>query len=529
MLAAICAFANLFYQDLHTNLEGTWAEQDLKGVSIGVLVKEIGGEVLYTKNPDTPVVPASLVKLATAIIVLEVLGPDYAPVTCAWREGDTVYLWGGGDPGVTVQDLLSLAEVLRVEPTDKVVFDDSLFGVFSRPSTWESSDLPYGYAAPIHSLTVNGGKVELWVEGTRAYLMPRNFGLRVIGHLQGGSLKITVEGRQRVWTVKVPGGAGSAEPKKVATLSLPDPALCAGRVFHPQARRGRVPSPPQEILFSSAPLGISQTIDKQGRVLVCLRRRTVAQLLKTMFEQSDNVYAETLFRLATLKMGGAQSWEDSVRVASEVLCSVGLKRGAFTLADGSGLSRKNRLTPRAVVHLLERGILSPYSHVFLDGLAEPGEGTMKERLLGIPVASKTGTLSGVSCLAGVIWGAVPALEGPGRWEMRGFTGLSSCSVFYGSGFCVFSYPVLLGIGNGLIGRSFNPSRPSDFSLPDTHCLQIPLLVGPKGLLFCIVMASTRVPAKRLREVQDAIVVQLYQHIRARNSLPDAREVLGAIP
>ncbi|MCL6624687.1 MAG: D-alanyl-D-alanine carboxypeptidase, partial [Fimbriimonadales bacterium] len=325
----------------------------------------------------------------------------------AWREGDTVYLWGGGDPGLSVQDLQVLAEVLPVHPTDKVVFDDSLFGQASRPPTWESRDFPYGYAAPIRSLTVEGGKAELWVEGARAYLAPRNFGLQVVTRVRKGSLEITVRDPSGGWSAGVAEVSLSPEPKKVATLSLPDPALSAGMVLHRRAKRGVASDPPGEFLFLPAPPGISLSVDKRGRTVVGLRRRSVSQLLKTMLEESDNVYAETLLRLTALKVGGAKSWEEALREFSRYLRSVGVPQRAFVLADGSGLSRSNRLSPRAVVTLLERGITREYSEALVEGLAVPGEGTLKERLMGIPAACKTGTLSGVSCLAGILWQAPP--------------------------------------------------------------------------------------------------------------------------
>ncbi len=490
MFSAVCAVAWLSSQDLRADLDALWQERDLKGATVGVLVKEVGGEVLYSKNPDRLLVPASLMKLATALFVLEALGPDYAPGTYAWREGETVYLWGGGDPGLSVQDLQVLAEVLPVQPTDKVVFDDSLFGPASRPPTWESRDFPYGYAAPIHSLTVEGGKVELWVEGTRAYLAPRNFGLQVETRIQKGSLEITVRDPSGGWSAGVAGVAPSPDPKKVATLSLPDPALSAGRVLHPKAKRGLAPDPPWEFLFLPAPPNISLSVDKRGRAVVGLRRRTVPQLLKTMLEQSDNVYAETLLRLTALKVGGARTWEDTLKVFSQFLRLAGVREGAFVLADGSGLSRTNRLSPRAVVTLLERGITREYSEVLVEGLAVPGEGTLKERLMGIPVACKTGTLSGVSCLAGILWQAPPRFfEAKKEPPLRVPGGASPLAP--------------------LPTPPYPPSSGSDSWLTPAFRVQ-----GMRGLTFCIIIQAPQVPARRLREVQDALVTRLYQFLQA---------------
>ncbi len=489
MFSVVCAVAGLLSQDLRADLDALWQAQDLKGATVGVLVKEIGGEVLYSKNPDDSLVPASLVKLATALFALESLGPDYAPLTCAWREGSTVYLWGGGDPGLSVQDLLSFREVLQVQPGDRVIFDDSLFGKASRPSTWEPADFPYGYAAPIRSLTVNEGKVELWVEGNRAYLLPLNFGLEVKTRLRGGLLEVTVPYPDGKGSAKFTGLAPSPEPRKVATLSLPDPALSAGRVFHPKAQRGLAPGPPLGFLFLQAPPAFSLIVDEKGRAVVGLRRRTVAHLLKRMLEESDNVYAEMLLRLSAFKVGGATSWEEAMHTASQFLRSVGLREGSFSLVDGSGLSRRNRLSPRAVVTILERGLSGEYSPVFLEGLAEPGEGTLRERLFGFPVACKTGTLSGVSCLAGVVWRPsyppVKAMDEP-SWSPQ--------------------EP----IWDALSPFSERAKRRDGLS-------PLPLAShqGTKGLLFCIMIMRPGGSGKGFREVQDAMVARLSQFLQAR--------------
>src|SRR3954454_21441786 len=124
---------------------------------------------------------------------------------------------------------------------------------------------------------------------------------------------------------------------------------------------------------------------------------------------SDNFYAETLLKALGARAGTGGSTASGVAVLREHLASFGVHP---RVADGSGLARANRTTPRQVVRLLDRMDGQELASTFKASLAVPARtGTLRRRMRGTPAAgrckAKTGTLNAVSALAGYC----PSLDG----------------------------------------------------------------------------------------------------------------------
>lgn len=375
----------LLQAPLAADIAAVLQDPDVDVGRASVYVKALGGEAVYALSPDTPLIPASTMKIVTAAYAFHVLGPDYSPTTLAWRDGDAVFLAGGGDPGLQIEELEALAAAVGVTPADKVYFDDQFLGPERYAPTWPQGDIRMGYGQPISALTVNGGRAEVWVEGDRAYFKPRNFGLTIVPRLSRGGGGVRVDHDSRAWAVGVTGGAKSG-PIRVDTVVLPDPGLCAARVFAPQAQRAPnlVPPPPG------------------GPPISLVRARTIETLCAKMLTDSNNTYAETILRVTGKLATGSGAWSDAAQGAEAFLRSRELAPGTFRVADGSGLSRANRISARSLASLLEQTLLSDNGAKFLRCLASPGLGTLRSRLAGCRVWAKTGTLTGASSLAGMV-------------------------------------------------------------------------------------------------------------------------------
>ncbi len=120
---------------------------------------------------------------------------------------------------------------------------------------------------------------------------------------------------------------------------------------------------------------------------------------------SENLHAEMALRLVGRLSGNAPSFEGGAAALKQFLLQAGLKEDEFVLLDGSGLSRRDLVTPAAVVQLLIYASHQPWGEAYEESLPLSGvDGSLSERFLKSPagglVHAKTGTLSHVNALSG---------------------------------------------------------------------------------------------------------------------------------
>jgi D-alanyl-D-alanine carboxypeptidase/D-alanyl-D-alanine-endopeptidase (penicillin-binding protein 4) len=169
-------------------------------------------------------------------------------------------------------------------------------------------------------------------------------------------------------------------------------------------------------------LGAPKAVVVRGRAapgaieLASVQSPTVRELVEAMLTHSDNDLAEALARQIALAKGQPASFEGAAAalraVLPGVLSQVGAPAAGVQLADGSGLSRLDRVQPAALTRVLAAvaGADRPQLFPVLSGLPVAGfDGTLERRYRkgpGLPAAgvvrAKTGTLNGVSALAGLV-------------------------------------------------------------------------------------------------------------------------------
>lgn len=141
--------------------------------------------------------------------------------------------------------------------------------------------------------------------------------------------------------------------------------------------------------------------------LLCSRSHTIDQILQRMMKVSDNFYAEAMFyQLAATGGRRPAKAKDAAYVIKQLFQKVGNGKNPYRIADGSGLSLYNYVTPELEMRLLRYAYhhKTIYQHL-LPSLPIAGrDGTLKTRMKGAfaeeNVKAKTGTVTGVSALAG---------------------------------------------------------------------------------------------------------------------------------
>ena len=136
----------------------------------------------------------------------------------------------------------------------------------------------------------------------------------------------------------------------------------------------------------------------------------LADIVSDTNHDSDNFFAETLLRTIGKVKSGSCTYDKAISAAESLLASMGLRvKDACQIFDGSGLSRKNYVSPDFFVRFLRAMTRSDVYADYLRSLPVPGhEGTLKARLQKAPVElkdrihMKSGSMNGVVCFSGYI-------------------------------------------------------------------------------------------------------------------------------
>jgi D-alanyl-D-alanine carboxypeptidase/D-alanyl-D-alanine-endopeptidase (penicillin-binding protein 4) len=347
-------------------IQSLLADGRLGGQVTASVVDATSGEPIYELNGGRLSVPASTAKLATAAAVLHARGPAYRLATRV-VEGSSpgeVVIVGGGDPTLAVGATASYPGAARLDelaeqvkqalggtvPT-RVVVDSSLFVGPTFGPSWFAQDARDGFIANITALMTDGAR---------------------------------------------------RDPKRIRPPAsrYPRPDLAAGQLFARQL--GLTAS---AVTFGTAPSGARQL----GEVL----SPPVSRLVEMMISESDNIVAEALARQVALVRGEAASFVGGVVATRDVLVELGIPIDGYGLVDGSGMSHNNRVSAQFLTAILAHAVSpdQPQLRSIVSGLPVAAySGTLAERYRtassggaakGV-VRAKTGTLTGVNSLAGIV-------------------------------------------------------------------------------------------------------------------------------
>ncbi len=355
------------------------ADPALKGASISALAVDSTGRVIFDRDSERRMVPASNQKLISSLFALNKLGFSYTPMTLFWREGDTIIINAPGDPTLKWSQLQEVATKLG---RAKYVYVQQAYnpGIHGE---WEVGDLPNRYAAPVSAFTFDRGSFEVWAENGKIRPMPKEYGLS-IGY---GSPKGAAKASYNYWTGKLTlSGKLPTVPTMIEAFALRDPSAVASK------------------LFGDIAIGYA-VIPKRNPDAAIIGPRLI-ETVEDCLVRSDNLYAESLLLMGAAPNRNKQVenvYSDATQQAERFLFdTVGWKEPLANVVDGSGLARQNLVTARGLTSLLQWSKTQPWWMMYNDALASPGRGTLEGRLAGSSFRGKTGTLTGVVSLSGFI-------------------------------------------------------------------------------------------------------------------------------
>lgn len=286
------------------------------------------GKQLYGRGATAAMTPASTIKIATTTAALSALGPDHRIATTAALSPDsrTLTLVGGGDPTLSKRALRSMAaeaaDALREDETDdqssvRLTYDASRY---TGPVLHPIS--PNDNIAPVTALMVDEGRLD----GTDRGHAPRS----------------------------------------------EDPAGDAARAFAAELKKAgvKVAGAPREARPAA-----------EARTVATHHSARLSALVERTLTNSDNDIAEALARQTAIAKGESADFAGARRAVTNELRKLEVPVAGAHLADGSGLDRKDRVTPALLTALLARA-------------ADPDRPGLRPVLTGLPIAGFSGTLGG---------------------------------------------------------------------------------------------------------------------------------------
>ncbi len=345
LLAVALAITALFPTPAHASctVDKQLTSKNIKQLHVEVL-DAVSGKTLFSKAEQQPARTASVMKVLTAAVALDVLGPDYRITTSVMvspSEPGKLYLVGAGDvtlsrmPGnITsyyakapkldslTRQIASWAKASSVS-ISAVSVDSSLFGGDKEwHPTWSKLGLSSGYMAPVSALQIDAAR-------------------------------ITSTRNPNSWLAK-----------RTST-----PVKQAGELFVASLNKMGI---------ATGLVATSAKAPTDSVVIASVQSRPVSELVANMLRVSDNSIAEALGRVASIKYGLDGSMASLTPLYKNVLKARGIDTSKILITDASGLSRLNQV-PAAVVNDL---LL----------LVKQGVGEYESLEAGLPVSGERGSL-----------------------------------------------------------------------------------------------------------------------------------------
>ncbi|MEA5553362.1 D-alanyl-D-alanine carboxypeptidase/D-alanyl-D-alanine-endopeptidase [Anabaena cylindrica UHCC 0172] len=384
----------------------------------GILVKPlVSTKTIYSLDSNKYFIPASNAKLFTTAAALQKLGKDFRIRTSIYQDGDGVLrVVGRGDPSLKNTQLTILAKQLYqkgIREVKQLIADDSYFqGEIVHPS-WQWEDVQAYYGAPVNSLIVNENASVLtlspqnigqplkinWAEPIESYWWKVENNSVTTQEDELGYVEVTRDLKGQILRIK----------GQLAVNSKPD--ITALAVFNPIEnflRHFHLSLATQGITVKQT--SFSRNSSKNEQEIAAIESPLLSELLVETNINSNNLYAEALLRTLANKQPlpkNKTTADVGLQVLKTTLTELGVDPESYIIVDGSGLSRKNLISPAALVQLLQSMNQSSQAKVFRDSLPVAGmSGTLKNRFQNTSaegiVQAKTGTMTGVVSLSGYV-------------------------------------------------------------------------------------------------------------------------------
>ncbi len=420
-------------KDLQYQLRSILNSPHLKNASVSLrVVTADSKQVLFDHKSNIPLKVASNMKLLTTSAALIYLGKEFEYNTCVYITGrisssgvlfGNIIIKGSGDPNISGRlynnnitavpemwaDAIEKAGIKAV--SGDIVADDTIFDRNYINPTWPKNQLSKWYCAQVNGLSFNDNCVDITIlpgsgpgDLVKTVVDPQTDYIKIINTCKttGNKKKhfYSLFRKENTNVIYLKGLFWNGSKSRKEWVTVENSALFLATCF-------------KEILEKRdiAVKGECRLTDEQDNISIEHAQNTtcttnsISETITITNSRSQNFYAEQLLKTIGATVNKRGTFQSGLNVIKGLINKLGHKRAEYEIADGSGLSKENRLTTGIITDLL----CFMYNHecreIFLNSLAVSGKvGTLKKRLREAPyrsrIKAKTGYILGASSLSG---------------------------------------------------------------------------------------------------------------------------------
>jgi D-alanyl-D-alanine carboxypeptidase/D-alanyl-D-alanine-endopeptidase (penicillin-binding protein 4) len=398
-----------------------------------IVADQTTGKAITEFNSSKSLIPASVMKLVTTAVALEILGPDYTFKTRIGYTGSInrrsgkltgdIIIQGGGDPCLGskyfpqyydgfINKWIDEIKKLGIKKIDgRIITDDSYFDFQPIPGKWLWEDAGNYYGAGVYGLSVFDNTYEIHFNTASdtlhpaiQYIVPAEIKTQLSNRLtaSGTTDKGYVYSAPYSNTGWLEGSIPAGKADFVLKASISDPPLLLATIITSGIEK-------EGINVSGEPTTVRLELNSISSEIFPVTETSsppLSSIIEVLNHESVNLYAETLVKEMGKKLKNSGTTNAGVEVIKEFLEKSGINPAGMFIDDGSGLSTLNAINAREHANLLiYMKNKSMYSGLYYNSLPEAGvEGTLKyyfrDPVFASNLRAKSGSMTRVRSYAG---------------------------------------------------------------------------------------------------------------------------------
>jgi D-alanyl-D-alanine carboxypeptidase/D-alanyl-D-alanine-endopeptidase (penicillin-binding protein 4) len=418
-----CVFAcPVALASISSRVKSIVSRKNLKNVDFGIVIADASdGGVYFEKNPHTPRIPASNMKVVTSAAALKILGADYQFKTAIALHGDTLVIIGGGDPlfGDSINDekngrkenwifadIIKTLKARGLRSVSGIVVDSTFFDNCRVHPNWSPDELNRAYACEVSGLNFNQNCVSINVKrsgsAARVSITPSTSYIQIVNKV---TLKSSGNSAVGAYRNGVPNKyilKGKCRKEAGFDVAIEGPAMFFGVVLSERLKAAgiKVAGSVSEKYIKNAP----------GIEIMKVYKTPLTDVLARCNKDSFNMAAESLVKTISAENTNGKingEWQHGFSLIGRYLKQLKVESEQYNLDDGCGLSRQNKLSADAIAKVLFDVYHGDNRQLYIDTLAVGGvEGTtakyFRESKYKGRIFAKTGYINGVRAFSGYV-------------------------------------------------------------------------------------------------------------------------------